>query len=202
MFPNPFHAVHLGGRTFVPRLGAAGYQRVLAPGRGPFLTLDGHICVLIYNDKQWASFIRAACTEGAEGVDPRLATHEGRASNAAAVNAFIAERLATRTTAEWSEILAKADIPASPMSSLDDLIDDPQLSAFGLISEVVHPSEGPVLSMGAPVRWAKDPAQPYCPPPQLGQHSVEVLTEAGYSRTEIIDMVRVGITSDGTDGVR
>src|SRR5690606_4081766 len=117
---------HLAGRSFEPPLGEAGYARVLARFRTPYATLDGHLCVLIYNDRQWQRFF-AAIERPELMQDPRFATHSARAHHIDEIYRFVAGIMKTRTTAAWQELLTAADIPWMPMNSLDTLIDDPHL---------------------------------------------------------------------------
>ena len=106
----------------------------------------------------------------------------------------------TRTTAQWLELLAKADVPAGPMHSLESLLDDEHLKAIGFFERHEHPSEGTVVSLRPPSRWSKTPLAIGRLPPQLGQHSAEVLQEAGYSPAEIAALVEAGVTSSQATG--
>ena len=100
----------------------------------------------------------------------------------------------TRTTAEWTELLEEADIPVSPMNSIVDLVHDPHLAASAFFATECHPSEGNLLAPRTPTHWsASEPVAPR-PAPRLGEHSAEVLREAGYSDAEIAELVRLGAT--------
>ncbi len=193
---------HLGGRSFEPPLGEAGYARVLARLRAPYATRDGHLCVLIYNDRQWQRFF-AAIGRPELGSDPRFATHAERARHIDAVYGFVAEEMKTRTTAEWERLLGEADIPWTRMNSLDELIEDRHLAEIGFFRRTEHPSEGALTSMAVPTRFSASPPQPQRHAPRFGEHSAEVLREAGYSDAEIEHMAAEGVTvvPDG-DGAR
>lgn len=184
---------HLCGRTFDPPQGAAGYSRVLARMRAPYATRDGHICVLIYNDRQWQRFFQAI-ERPQLADDPRFATHAARAQHIDEVYNFVAEVMQTRTTAEWERLLAAADIPWARMNSLDELIDDPHLAQTGFFRAVEHPSEGRMLSMAVPARFSASQPALQRHAPRFGEHSAEVLREAGYSDAEIAQMARDGVT--------
>jgi len=185
---------HLSGRAFEPPLGPPGYNRVLAPDRTPFATRDGHVCVLIYNDKQWKSFLELIGRPGLYHEDPRFTTHEERARHFAELSTFVAEEIRRRTTEEWLDALARADIPATAMASLDELIDDPHLAATGFVREVEHPSEGKLRTTAPPVRWSDAPGGEIGNAPRLGEHSREVLRAAGYSEDDVTRLVAEGAT--------
>jgi crotonobetainyl-CoA:carnitine CoA-transferase CaiB-like acyl-CoA transferase len=191
---------HMGGRTFEPPLGPPGYKRSLSPERVPYRTRDGYISVLAYNDKQWRSFFAAIGRPELPDADPRFADVGSRTVHIDALYALIAEVFSARTTAEWLVILDRADIPAMPLHTLDTLIDDPHLAAVGLIQTTEHPSEGPIRSTGVPTNWSETQAAPGRPAPRLGEHSVEVLREAGYTGAEIDRLLAGGVTADGNTG--
>src|SRR6185295_6446969 len=118
MFETVAHMVladHMGGRTFDPPEGRSGDGRMLAPHRAPYATKDGYVCVLIYNDKHWRKFFSLIGREELFESDPRFSSQEARSRNIAAVYAFVAEQIATRTSAEWLRLLKEADIPVTPL---------------------------------------------------------------------------------------
>lgn len=192
---------HMGGLTFEPPLGEAGYTRLLTAHRKPYATADGMLCVLIYNDKHWRSFF-AAIGEG-EGLarDPRFATHGARAAHIDAVYAEVARILRTRSTAEWQALLEAADVPHMPMNSPADLLANAQLRATGFMRDTVHPTEGPMHAMAPPTRWsATPPAREPTYAPRLGQHTRALLAEAGYGPEQIDRLLAQGACRASTEG--
>jgi crotonobetainyl-CoA:carnitine CoA-transferase CaiB-like acyl-CoA transferase len=100
----------------------------------------------------------------------------------------------TRTTAQWRELLTNADIPNTPMNSVDDILSDEHLRATGFIYESDLPGEGPMLKMRAPTRWSGTPLLAgLSAAPHLGQDSAVVLHELGYSEAIIADLMARGI---------
>jgi crotonobetainyl-CoA:carnitine CoA-transferase CaiB-like acyl-CoA transferase len=184
---------HLAGRSFDPPLGEAGYARVLARFRTPYATLDGHICVLIYNDRQWQRFF-AAIGRPELMADALFATHTGRARNIDEIYRFVADEMKRRTTAQWEALLAAADIPWAPMNSLDTLIDDPHLAHTKFFRREEHPSEGALKTMAVPTRFSASQPQPRRHAPRFGEHSAQILREAGYSDRDIERMAADGVT--------
>ncbi len=201
MFEGMAHLVlgdHLGGATFDPPLGPTGYARLLAPHRRPYATADGYISLLIYNDKHWRNFFDLI-DRPELSRDPRFSTHGARAAHIGEVYAFVADVIATRGSQDWLEGLAQADIPASPLYSVDDLLQDEHLAATGFIRNMDHPSEGPIRTTAPLGRYECTPTSIRRPAPRLGQHSREVLAEAGYDPARIDAMAARGITLDGND---
>ncbi|MCX7135792.1 MAG: CoA transferase [Proteobacteria bacterium] len=186
---------HLGGKTFEPPLGPMGYPRLLAEHRNPYETKDGYLCLLVYNDKQWRSFFRIIGREEMFEKDPRFSSQANRSQHFAESYAFVAEHIKTRTSAEWLSVLTAADIPVMPLNSLEDLLADPHLNETGFFSLVEHPSEGTLRSMAVTSQWSDSIPDAPRPAPRLGEHSAEVLREAGYVDTEINAMIAAGITN-------
>jgi crotonobetainyl-CoA:carnitine CoA-transferase CaiB-like acyl-CoA transferase len=185
---------HMAGLTYVPPQGDPGYARFLTPHRRPYRTKDGYLCVLIYNDKQWRSFFAAIGDPEGFERDRRFSTHTNRAASIDEVYAWVAETMRTRTTAEWRELLEKADIPNAPMNSPADLLADPQLAATGFLSLEDHPTEGRMHVLGTPTAWSETSPDGASPAPRLGEHSATLLGEAGYTKEEIQAMAAARAT--------
>ena len=182
---------HMGGLTYDPPLDKGGYARHLSPDRRPYKTLDGYICVIVYNDKQWENFFKATGRDDLRN-DPKFATFAGRATNIDVVYAELARILETKTTAERNEILEKADVPVMPMHDLESLLEDPHMVTTGVFPVVDHPTEGRIRSMTPSARWSETKVEPSRLAPRLGEHSEAILREAGFSTEEIAAMVRDG----------
>ena len=182
---------HLWERTMRPDDGALGYVRMLAPNRRPFRTRDGYMCMLAYTDRHWRAFFElAGCPE--LSADPRYAHISARTENVAELYARVERLLGERTTAEWLEVLERAEIPAGPVNTLEDLLADPHLSGQDLFRRVDHPSEDETLQIGPPARFSRSPAAVRRPAPRLGEHTAEVLREAGLDPTEIDRLLHEG----------
>ncbi len=177
-------AEHLGGLTFDPPPSGAGYARLLAGGRKPAPTLDGHIAMLPYTGAHWAAFFRAA---GRNDLAEKYGSEDRQVRNAqiVAMYADMAEVTAKRTTAEWVRTCGELDIPATPIYTLDQLPDHPQAKEGGLFGTMVHPTEGPMRYVNPPTRFSATPAAARLPAPLLGQHTEEILLEAGYTKAEV-----------------
>jgi len=183
---------HLGGYTFEPQKGEPGYARILTPDRRPYQTRDGYVCALIYNDKQWKAFFDII-GKPEMLARPEFATQEARSQNYRTAYAMIAEEMKARSTAFWLEALEKGDIPVQRMNSLDDIVADPHLEAIGYLQLVDHPSEGRIRMLAVPSEWSESKPEYRRPAPRLGEHTREVLHEAGLSEQKIASLLEAGV---------
>jgi crotonobetainyl-CoA:carnitine CoA-transferase CaiB-like acyl-CoA transferase len=182
---------HLGGYTFDPQQGEPGYARILTPDRRPYQTEDGYVCALIYNDKQWKAFFDVIGRPELLSR-PEFATQEARSQNYRTAYALVAEEMKTRTTAFWIEALERADIPVQRMNSLDDIVGDPHLNAIGYLQAVDHPSEGRIRMLAVPSEWSDTKPEYRRHAPRLGEHTREVLGEAGLAQDRITSLLESG----------
>ncbi|WP_420991715.1 CaiB/BaiF CoA transferase family protein [Cupriavidus sp. 30B13] len=173
---------HLGGASFRPQAGPMGYSRLLTPHRRPYRTLDGHIAVVVYNDKHWRAFFAAIGDLAAFDADARFQSAAARAENYDAIYGYLAEVLATRTSAAWLALLAQADIPCCPVNRVEDLLNEPHLRAVGFFEE-----DGAERRIAARFRSPAAPAGRGAPAPALGaqadaEATAEVTAQAASPR--------------------
>ncbi len=177
---------HLGQRVYASSEGSTGYGRLLSRHRRPYRTRDGYIGVLPFDDKAWRKLFAMA---GREGELPATPISD-RTADFDTLYGMLAEIIAGKTSAEWLKLLREFDIPALPMNSLDDLVDDPHLADVGFFQDRHHPSEGDVRMMVVP-DGANDPASiKIQPAPHLGQHTREILRESGFTPDRIEAFLR------------
>ena len=117
---------HLHGLSFEPARGEPGYARVLAPWRRPYRTADGYLCMLAYTDAQWRKFW-GEVGKPAMMQDPRFIDMGARSRNIDEVYRLAGEQLTGRTTADWIAAFDRLEIPAGPVKSLREVMDDPHL---------------------------------------------------------------------------
>ncbi len=117
--------------------------------------------------------------------DPRFETNKVRTANRDALVPLLADVLQTKTRAEWSELMARADVPCGPVSTLRDTFADPQVRHNRMVQEIEHPVAGNITVAGVLVGLSETPGRISAPPPTLGQHTIEVLQALGYSQADI-----------------
>jgi crotonobetainyl-CoA:carnitine CoA-transferase CaiB-like acyl-CoA transferase len=190
MFENMAQFVlseHLGERSFVPPRGGSGDARVLNPQGRPLRTRDGWICVSANTDAQAFAFFDAIGRPELK-QDPRLCSVAARYANVDHYFAVRAEALKQRTTAEWLEILEKADVPAGPVHDFESLLEDAHLKEIGFFRKVKHPREGDMIELTNPNKFSTGLSSTSRLAPMLGGDSLTILSELGYDEAEIDEM--------------
>ncbi len=187
---------HMYQKTFDPPLGPAGDPRVLEPGSRPIATKDGHICITANTNAQAFAMFDAIGRADLK-TDTRFNSVPARFANVTELYAIRNEAFSQKTTAEWLAIFDKVGIPAMPAHTLDSLMEDPHLADVGFFRKVAHPTEGTIIDMALPNEVSFGTRGEYTPAPKIGQHSVEILREAGYDEAAIAAMVQAGVTVDG-----
>jgi formyl-CoA transferase len=177
-------AEHMGGMTFRPAPAPAGYARLLQGGRKPVRTSDGWLSLLPYTPRHWQAFFKAA---GREDIGQRfkLESRKDLNENIRLLYQYLGEVVATRSTDEWLALCEELDIPATRLYALDQLPDHPHLQAVGLFQETNHPTEGAIRELRPTTRFFGTPTSIRRPAPVLGQHTREVLLEAGLKEEEV-----------------
>ena len=153
-----------------------------------FATKDGWINVGAGND---AMYRRLCALLGLPELaqDPRFLTGRDRMLNLKALIAALAPRFQERTTAEWLLDLERLGIPSGPVLAIEQMLRHPQTLARDMVPTIEHPRAGPVKTIGLPVKFSATPGAVLDPAPLLGEHTREVLTEAGYSPAEIASLL-------------
>ena len=176
-----FMIEHMWGMAFAPPVAQPGYPGVLSPQRKLTPTKDGYISILTY--MHWDTFCRLAGRPDLS-EDPRFKTLPDRMKHIDALYDETTRIMATRTTAEWLELYGTTSMPITAVNSLADLLDDPHLAATGFWKSVAHPTEGALRLPAFPVNYASTPADIRRGAPSLGEHTAEVLAEAGITPSE------------------
>jgi crotonobetainyl-CoA:carnitine CoA-transferase CaiB-like acyl-CoA transferase len=127
--------------------------------------------------------------------DPRFGSWVARRDNAEALMPLLESAFASKPAAEWVRILTDNDIPAALTQSLQQFMRDPAVLHHKMIVQYDHPELGPLSLMGQPLRFSETQAPDAGPPPTLGQHTTQVLRQAGYADHEIADLRRRGVVA-------
>lgn len=184
---------HLWGHAFEPPIGPMGYEPVSSAARRPFPTRDGYLCLLPYSDAAWRRLFDLV---GRPDVmaDPRFATFAARQQNVALVWGEIAAQVALRTNEEWTDLLAKEDIPFAAVNALEDLVADPHLVDTGFWQLLEDPQDGLLRLPSTGTSLSATPAGIRRLPPRLGQHTAEVLAELELTEAQVAELVDGGAT--------
>jgi formyl-CoA transferase len=144
-------------------------------------------------EKFWLALLKAThrmdLTE-----DPRFKTRAARRENYEELEKTLASAFATQTRADWLERLGRHDVPVAPLYNVAEVLADPQVRHLNLLEELEHPQAGKLKFVGAPVRYDELAKESSAPPPLLGEQTVVILTELGYTQTAIDELVARGIT--------
>ena len=139
-----------------------------------FPTEDGHMILAVGNDGQFARFCQAAGrSEWAE--DERFRSNAARLAHRAELVEMIRRVTLTRSTRAWVQLLEQHAVPCGPINTVREVFDDPQVRARGMQIAMTHPKAGQVPLVASPIRLSDTPVTYRHAPPQLGQHTLELL---------------------------
>ena len=144
-------------------------------------TADGHITVAALNARQWERLCTVVGRTDLIG-DPRFVTNGDRMANLPALIEELESALSSATTAQWVERMLAGGVPAGPILDYQQVFADSHTRARNMVEEIEHPVEGRIRTLGFPVKLRETPARVRRPPPQLGEHTEELLRELGIER--------------------
>ncbi len=159
-------------------------------------TRNGWINLGAANRSNWERML-TVIGAGQLGQDSRFATNQARMENREALVAVLESYFTTKDTDEWVTLLNEAGIPSGPVLTIGEMHQDPQVLARKMVTKVNHPTAGVIDTIGAPVKFHGTPGGVKRPAPLLGQHTREVLNEAGYSLEQIAQLARDKVISAG-----
>lgn len=166
----------------VPR--QAGNNHPTGIPTGVFATLDGHINIAATGDAIYKRFC-GAMKQPHWLTDRRFATPGARSIHRDALNAEIEALTRTRASAAWLAAFNEAGVPAGPIHALDEVFADPQVRHLGMAAPAAHPVLGDIELVAQPIKLSNAEFRVRSPTPELGEHTDEVLAEAGYDAAAI-----------------
>jgi crotonobetainyl-CoA:carnitine CoA-transferase CaiB-like acyl-CoA transferase len=150
---------------------------------------DGRYFVLgVGTEALWRNFVSIMKLEDQLSRDERFQSNAARTQNRNVLIPMLQKEFETRNAQEWLDRLAAAEIPAAPINTVSEALNDAQTHARGMIVQLEHPALGIARSIGNPIKFSETPVSYRLPPPMLGEHTMQILTELGYSEDEACAM--------------
>jgi crotonobetainyl-CoA:carnitine CoA-transferase CaiB-like acyl-CoA transferase len=157
-----------------------------------FEVKDGFVNIGVTNQKQWVGFCNVlGVPEWIE--DPRYCTAPDRLKNYAQLRPEIDRRLRAKSRSEVLDLMGKAEIPAGPVNTVAEVLEDPQIDARQMVRELTHPEYGPIRQLGIPIKLSDTPGIVEGPPPRFGEHNTQVLEMLGYATPDIERLRAAGV---------
>jgi len=152
---------------------------------------DHYFTLAVGNDAQWCKLCDAIDATGLRD-DPRFTTNANRLTHRDALDLLLDEIFQRHAADDLIARISAAGVPCGPINTIDRIVSDPQVQHMATIQSVPHPEIPDLKLCGIPIRFSKTPAAIQSPPPLLGEHTDQVLTELGYSEKQIAELRRDG----------
>lgn len=155
-----------------------------------FEAQDGFLNVDVLDDGAWRRLCQVLERPDL-AEDPRFVTIPQRVEHREELIGLLGPIFRNRPVDEWVQRLEAQEIICGPVNTFDKLFAHPEVQR--MVVSMTHPTAGEVKMLGVPVKLGRTPGRPKSPPPLLGQHTQEVLAQAGYTAEQIADLRHRGI---------
>src|SRR5580692_4937842 len=162
-----------------------------------FQANDGFVNIAVTNQKQWENFCQALGFPEV-AADPRFEEMKARLANYAELRPMIDRVISKMTRAEVMASMSTVGIPAGPINTVGEILEDPQIHAREMVTELTHPEYGPLRVLGIPIKLSGTPGVVENAPPTFGEHNREVLALLGYAERDVVRFEQEG-TTRGTE---
>ena len=159
---------------------------------GTYRTKDSHLNIAAGSQVMWERLAKVLHREDLI-QDSRFATIGNRVHNRTDLTEILESELSKKTTQEWESLLDDAGVAVGPILHIDEVFQNAQVLHNEMILEMSHPMVPRLKTLGFPTKLSETPATLRKPPPLLGEHTNEILTELGYSTTEVENLQKQGV---------
>lgn len=159
----------------------------------PYRCADGRYLIIVVVQDEQGKRLCGALGRPDLDADPRFATALARARESATLLGLLGEVFARRSRDEWLKRLAAADVPSAPIIEPEEVFDELQLGANGMLVANVVPLAGRTVMVSRPARLHAADPPPARPAPRVGEHTEEVLQEFGYGPAAIRALEAAGV---------
>src|SRR6266571_3462815 len=157
-----------------------------------FQAKDGFVNIAVTNQKQWEHFCRVLGLPGI-AADPRFESMKARLSHYDELRPMIDRVISRMTRSETIAAMADVGIPAGPINTVGEILEDPHIHAREMVVALTHPEYGPLRLLGIPIKLSDTPGTVEMAPPRFGEHNREVLFKLGYSEADTARFAESGV---------